>query len=67
MAYAELLEEVKDLSENNAAVVLDFVKYIKSKDGNKKPERKSNLLAGGLIYMADDFDATPDCFKEYMS
>ena len=23
-------------------------------------------LKGGLFYMADDFDETPDCFKEYM-
>ena len=23
-------------------------------------------LKGGLVYMADDFDETPECFKEYM-
>jgi len=66
MAYAELIEEVKGLSEDNMAEVLDFVKFLKYKNGDRKPERRSNLLAGGLIYMAEDFDATPDCFKEYM-
>lgn len=28
--------------------------------------RKLGPLAGGLVFMADDFDETPDCFKEYM-
>ena len=33
---------------------------------NKSSGRKLGPLAGGLIFMADDFDETPDCFKEYM-
>ena len=31
--------------------------------------KKTKRSAGGLtgrFYMADDFDETPDCFKEYM-
>ncbi len=67
MAYAEIIEEAKDLSENSAAVVLDFIKFLKSKESHINTERKSNLLAGGLVFMSDDFDETPDCFKEYMS
>ncbi len=66
MAYAEIIEEVKGLSENRAAEVLDFIKFLKSCDGGRTAERKSNLLAGGLVFMADDFDETPDCFEEYM-
>ena len=66
MAYAEIIEEAKGLSENRAAEVLDFIKFLKSRDGERPVERKSNLLSGGLIFMADDFDETPDCFKEYV-
>lgn len=43
-----------------------IIRFLKAKEEKKKTERKSNLLAGGLIYIADDFDETPDCFKEYM-
>jgi hypothetical protein len=31
----------------------------------KKPKRHAGGLTGEF-YMADDFDATPYCFKEYM-
>lgn len=34
--------------------------------GNRSFGRKLGPLAGGLVFMADDFDETPDCFKEYM-
>lgn len=66
MAYAEIIEEAKTLSDNSASEVLDFIKFLKAKEGKNKTERKSNLLAGGLLFMAEDFDETPDCFKEYM-
>lgn len=33
---------------------------------NKSSGRKLGPLDGGLVFMADDFDETPDCFKEYM-
>jgi len=38
-----------------------IIKFLKAKEEKKKTERKSNLLAEGLIYIADDFDETPDC------
>ena len=65
MTYTDLIEEAKKLSEDNIAEVIDFIKFLNSKQPEKK-ERKSNLLAGKLKYMADDFDETSDCFKEYM-
>ena len=66
MAYAEIIEEAKTLSEYSASEVLDFIKFLKAKESKKSNERKSNLLAGGLIFMSEDFDETPDCFKEYL-
>ncbi len=32
---------------------------------SKKPKRTAGGLTG-TFWMADDFDETPDCFKEYM-
>ena len=66
MAYTELIEEVKELSEKNAAEVLDFIKFLKSKENSKESNIVFDELKGGLIYMADDFDKTPDCFKGYI-
>ncbi len=67
MAYAELInEEIKYLSDDNAAEVLDFVKFLRKKQEEKKNGLKLDLLKGGLKYMAEDFDETPDCFEEYM-
>lgn len=66
MAYLELIEEAKGLSEAKAAEVLDFIKFLKSKEDGKKSDIVFDELKGGLLFMADDFDETPECFKEYM-
>ncbi len=66
MAYSELIEAAKGLSEDDITEVVDFVNFLKQK--NKKDNNRVVLdsLKGKLKYMADDFDETPDCFKEYM-
>lgn len=74
MAYDSILEEVKDLSEENQAEVLDFIMFLKSKKSKNsasqknvpRPKRELNTLAGKLIYMADDFDETPECLAGYL-
>lgn len=66
MAYAEIIEEAKTLSDISASEVLDFIKFLKAKEEKNRTERRSNLLAGGLLFMAEDFDETPECFREYM-
>ena len=34
----------------------------------EKPRKKIlfDVFSGGMTYIADDFDETPDCFKEYV-
>lgn len=66
MVYTDLAEEAKGLSEDNIIEAIDFIRFLKTKEDAPVDERESNLLSGGLKYMADDFDETPDCFKEYM-
>lgn len=77
MAYELLEKELKDLPESNIADVIEYIQFLKFKllkDENntdlaivkrKHPERKLGILQGKFV-MADDFDETPDCFKEYM-
>ena len=66
MASSKLDEAAMGLSEASVAEVLDFIQFLKAKDDRKKSNIIFDELKGGLIYMADDFDETPDCFKEYM-
>lgn len=66
MVYTELIEAAKDLSESDLAEVVDFVNFIKSKNNNTGSRVIFDELKGGLKYMAEDFDDTPECFKEYM-
>lgn len=77
MAYELLEKELEDLPESNIADVIEYIQFLKFKllkDENnigsaiaerKHPERKLGILEGKFV-MADDFDETPDCFKEYM-
>lgn len=56
----QLLESIDGLMEESVK------KEVVDISGNKSSGRRLSPLAGGLVYMADDFDETPDCFKEYM-
>lgn len=56
------------LSDNQQAEVIDFMMFLseKSKPVGTKKKLPFDAFAGDLVYMADDFDKTPDCFKEYV-
>lgn len=56
----QLLEGIEGLIGKNSK--MDSMNI----SGNSSSGRKLGPLAGGLVFMADDFDETPDCFKEYM-
>ena len=66
MAYAELIEAAKDLSDNDIAEVVDYVNLLKQKKRSDDNKVIFDLYKGDLKYMAEDFDETTDCFKEYM-
>ena len=80
MLYEMLEKELKDLPEASLDEVIEYIKFLKYKLLNadnslsnlssaaaekKHPKRKLGVLQGTFI-MSDDFDETPDCFKEYM-
>ena len=71
----EVFEKVKQLPPDKQKVVEDFVDYLisKYKVGEEKDEssladirRKNMGWAKGQIWMADDFNETPEDFKDYL-
>ena len=66
MAYAELIEKAKDLSDAQIAELIDYADFLAYKNKSKANKVTLNLLKGEPFFMAEDFDETPDCFKEYM-
>jgi len=74
---AELFKNIEKLSPQYLGQVIDFVGYLQAKaqNGNEllntpteeKPKgRRGFGCAKGQIWMADDFDAPLDDFKDYI-
>ena len=67
MASAELVyQHLKQLPESLVAEVLDFVEFLEHKQSgtaNKQPREPGS--ARGQVWMAEDFDAPLDNFKDY--
>ena len=57
-----------ELSEGQQEEVVDFIMFLseKSKLVEDKKEFPFDVFAGDMVFMADDFDETPDCLKEYV-
>ncbi len=76
MAYDTLVKEAKDLPEDMIEQVIEFMRFLKyaSKKEQAKHSmrnditfhRSVNPLADEFISIAEDFDETPECFKEYI-
>lgn len=71
MAVDVLVNEVRDLPEDSIQKVIEYIHFLKyelnHQDTNSKQKRRTlGRLEGKMLFMADDFDETPDCFKEYM-
>ncbi|MFN4257418.1 MAG: DUF2281 domain-containing protein [Saprospiraceae bacterium] len=62
------LNQLENLPAQQRQVLLDFAEYLVRKYAKPKPKkrRKAGTLKGFLVYMADDFDAPLEDFKEYM-
>ncbi|MBK1718173.1 DUF2281 domain-containing protein [Thiocystis violacea] len=67
MTHAEMVyQHLKALPESVAAEVLDFVQFLERKHlGVGQPRQPGS--AQGKIWMAEDFDAPLDDFKDYQS
>ena len=71
-----MVNEAKDLPEDIIEQVIDFMRFLKytsQKETAKHSasndiifQRSVNPLANEFIAIAEDFDETPECFKEYV-
>lgn len=76
MAYDTLVREAKELPEDMIEQVIDFMRFLKQASRKEQAKhsishdtvfhRSVNPLADEFISMTEDFDETPECFKEYM-
>ena len=76
MAYDTLIKEAKDLPEDLIEQAIEFIRFLKYTSEKRLAKhstcnsvafhRAVNPLADEFISIADDFDETPECFKEYM-
>ncbi|MBQ3837411.1 MAG: DUF2281 domain-containing protein [Treponema sp.] len=77
MPYSTLEKKLRMVPESEFDFVSRFLDLVLSRNSNtapakakaKKTEKKSIRQLGqwkGKVWIADDFDETPDCFKEYV-
>ncbi len=68
MSYQELLDDIKELPEEGYEELVQYVAFLNYKFKGKRIRNKRQIggMRGKLKYMADDFDAPLDDFKEYM-
>ncbi len=76
MSYDTLVREAKELPEDMIEQAVEFIRFLKYVSEKKQTKhsanngitfhRSVNPLANELISIADDFDKTPECFKEYI-
>jgi uncharacterized protein YeeX (DUF496 family) len=68
MSTTELIEIIKKLPSDKQKEVEDFVSSLitDTKQGNSKTGRGYGSMKGLIKYMADDFDAPLEDFKDYM-
>lgn len=66
----EILEQkIKKLPEKYLDELSDYVTYLEYKAKNRETNKKPKRTPGGLtghFWMAEDFDETPECFKDYV-
>jgi mRNA-degrading endonuclease RelE of RelBE toxin-antitoxin system len=68
MINETILEKVKKFPPQYQKEVEDFIEFIEEKKIAPKEKKipQFGALKGFLIYMADDFDAPLEDFKDYM-
>ena len=71
MTYEALAEKAKGLPEEQLLEIEHYIDFLKFKlrhqsDTAQKANRKLGWFKNDLKYIADDFDVTPEDFKEYI-
>jgi prevent-host-death family protein len=65
-AQTKLKELIRQLAPGEEVVITENQQPVAKLVGAQRAERKLGTLKGTVLYMAPDFDAPLDDFKEYM-
>lgn len=72
MPIEAIEEKLRSIPESYLPQIMEYLSFIEYKSMQKNPDslkeefyRPTGILKG-KIWMADDFDETPECFKDYM-
>jgi prevent-host-death family protein len=65
-AQAKLKELIDQLAPGEEVIITDNQRPVAKLVGERPAERKLGTMRGTVRYMAPDFDATLDDFKEYL-
>lgn len=67
MSYLALEKKINSLTLEQQQSVFDYINFLLSNNTTQNERKITHRTPGGLsgkFYMAEDFDKTPDCFKE---
>ena len=67
IAFSTLTQQIKECSYDEKITLLSFIADLLKH--NPKIENKSKRKLGelkGKIFISEDFDETPECFKDYI-
>ena len=69
MPYTIMEQKISSLSAEQRQSVFDYVNFLVYQNSAEKERKTTRRSPGGLtgaFYMADDFDETPECFKDFV-
>ena len=69
MPYIALEKKINNLTLEQQQSVYDYVNFLLYQNTSSKNQKNIRRNPGGLegkFYMAEDFDKTPECFKDYV-
>lgn len=61
----DLFRQINELPEESLIEVEKLIAQLKAKP-KQKPKRQAGCMKGLVVYIAEDFDAPLEDFKEYM-
>ncbi|UTC83612.1 DUF2281 domain-containing protein [Treponema denticola] len=66
MPYIALEKKINNLTLEQQQSVYDYVNFLLYQNTAQKNIRRKPGGLEGKFYMAEDFDKTPECFKDYV-
>ncbi len=65
-----MVKEATGLPDKYVDMVVNYIQFlqyqVKTEEAHSSNKRELGVLADKFHSIADDFDETPDCFKEYI-